>query len=55
MNTLKVIYKNLKASKVSTIFNFIGLITAFSAFILIMLYVWTEYNFDSYHEDADNI
>ena len=55
MNTLKLIYKNLKGSKVSTIFNFIGLITAFSAFILIMLYVWTEYNFDSYHEDAENI
>ena len=55
MNTLKLIYKNLKGSKVSTIFNFIGLITAFSAFILIMLYVWTEYSFDSYHNDADNI
>ena len=55
MNTLKLIYKNLKGSKISTIFNFIGLITAFSAFILIMLYVWTEYNFDSYHEDAENI
>lgn len=55
MNTLKIIYRNLRGSKVSTIFNFVGFITAFTVFILIMLYVWTEYHFDRYHKDADNI
>ena len=55
MRTLKTIFRNLKSSKISTLFNFVGLITAFTAFILIMLYVWTEYSFDTYHKDADNI
>lgn len=55
MRYLKTIIRNLRTSKISTLFNFVGLITAFTAFILIMLYVWTEYNFDTYHEDAENI
>ncbi|MDD2264913.1 MAG: ABC transporter permease [Bacteroidales bacterium] len=55
MRTLKTIFRNLRSSRISTIFDFVGLITAFTAFILIMLYVWTEYSFDSYHHDADNI
>ena len=52
---IKIILKNLKFSKISTIFNFVGLITAFTAFILTMLYVWTEYHFDTYHKGAENI
>lgn len=52
---IKTILRNLKFSKISAIFNFVGLITAFTAFILIMLYVWTEYHFDAYHEGAENI
>lgn len=55
MNILKAIYRNLKVSKVSTTFNFVGLITAFTVFILIMMYVCTEYHFDMYHKDANNI
>lgn len=55
MRILKTIFRNLRLSKISTIFNFVGLITAFTAFIIIMLYVWTEYSFDTYHQDADNI
>ena len=52
---VKTAFRNLRKSKVATFFNFVGLITAFTAFILIMIYVWSEYHFDRYHAEAEHI
>jgi len=46
---------NLKRYLFTTTLNLVGLITAFAAFILIMLYVWTEHHFDCYNEYAKDI
>jgi putative ABC transport system permease protein len=56
MNTqLKLVFINLKKSKLTTILNLTGLVSAFAAFILIMLYVWHEYQYDTYNEHFSGI
>ncbi len=55
MNIIKTVFRNIKVYKTSSVFNFIGLITAFTVFVLIMLYVYTEYRFDTYHQDYQDI
>lgn len=55
MNIFKTVCRNIKAYKTSSVFNFIGLITAFTVFVLIMLYVHTEYSFDTYHQGYKDI
>ena len=45
----------LKRFKTSSILNILGLSVAFAAFIAIMIQVSFEYNFDSYHPNADRI
>ncbi len=55
MNFFKTVCRNIKAYKTASVFNFIGLITAFTVFVLIMLYVHTEYRFDTYHQDYKDI
>ncbi len=52
---LKIIFANFKKSKFTFLLNIVGLTCAFTSFILIMMYVWTEYNFDQYHTDAEDI
>ncbi len=52
---LKIIFANLKKSKFTFFLNIVGLTCAFTAFTLIMMYVWTEYHFDQYHADSDQI
>ncbi len=46
---------NLKKSVFATALNLIGLASAFAAFIIIILYVYNEYQFDRYNENAENI
>ncbi len=52
---LKLAVKNLFKAKITSTLNLLGLIMAFTAFIIIALYVWTEYHFDSYHSNADEL
>lgn len=52
---LKFAIGNLKRSSFTTSLNLIGLTTAFTAFILIMLYVWNEYHFDCFNQYVDEI
>lgn len=52
---LKITIGNLKKSAFTSLLNLIGLTCAFSAFILIMLYVWNEYHYDSFQKKADEI
>ncbi len=52
---LKIIIANFKKSKFTFFLNILCLTCAFSAFILIMMYVWTEYHFDQYHANSKDI
>ena len=46
---------NLKKTFFTSLLNVIGLTTAFSAFLLISLYVWNEYRYDGFNEHASEI
>ncbi len=52
---LKLVFSNLKKSRLTTVLNLTGLVSAFTAFILIMLYVWHEYQYDAYNEHSPDI
>lgn len=47
--------RNLKNSSFASVLNLVGLTSAFTAFILIMMYVWKETHFDSFNHNAENI
>jgi putative ABC transport system permease protein len=47
--------RNLKNSSFASVLNLVGLTSAFTAFILIMMYVWKEMHFDSFNHNAENI
>ncbi|MFW6372012.1 MAG: ABC transporter permease, partial [Bacteroidota bacterium] len=52
---LKFAIGNLKKSVFTSALNLIGLASAFAAFIIIMLYVYNEHQFDRYNEHAEDI
>jgi putative ABC transport system permease protein len=52
---LKFAITNLKKSKFTSGLNVVGLTCAFTAFVLIMVYVWNEKNFDTYNQHANEI
>lgn len=56
---MKTIIRNfisvLRRFKMATILNIFGLTVAFSAFMIIMMQVDYDKNFDRFHKDADNI
>ncbi|QGY44682.1 FtsX-like permease family protein [Maribellus comscasis] len=52
---LKFATANLKKSILTTGLNLAGLVSGFAAFILIVLYLWNEYHFDTYNKNAENI
>jgi len=54
-NYLKVALRNIKKQKGYAIINISGLAIGMAACLLILLWVHDELNFDSYHENADNI
>lgn len=54
-NYLKLAYRNLLSQKGNSIINLLGLITGISAFILIVCWIQTEWSFDSFHADKENI
>ncbi|MFC2166063.1 ABC transporter permease [Acidobacteriota bacterium] len=54
-NYLKVALRNIKKQKGYAVINISGLAIGMAACLLILLWVQDELNFDSYHENADNI
>lgn len=55
MNRIKHALINIRQSKFTAFLNLMGLTGAFAAFIVIMLYVSNEYNFDKYNEHFNDI
>ncbi|MCC8155340.1 MAG: hypothetical protein LIP01_14860 [Tannerellaceae bacterium] len=56
---MKTIIRNflsvLKRFKMATVLNILGLTVAFAAFIVILIQVRYEYNFDRHHSNANRI
>ena len=56
---MKTILRNfisvLRRFKMATLLNILGLSVAFSAFMIIMMQVDYDQNFDTFHNEADNI
>jgi len=54
-NYLKIAFRNIVKQKVNSIVNIVGFTISFTAFILIMLYVFYESSFDKFHQNSKNI
>lgn len=54
-NYIKIAFRNLKKDLLFSFINIFGLMTGLAAFILIALYVFDEYTYDSFHDRADSI
>lgn len=54
-NYIKTALRNFSRNIMYSLINLIGLTIGLTASILIMLYVYTELNYDTFHEKADNI
>ncbi len=52
---LKVIYRNILSDKLQSIINIAGLAIGISSFLLILIYVHHELNFDKFHKNRENI
>ncbi len=52
---LKLAWRHLKRYKSLSFINIIGLTLAISAFLMIALYVYDEWSYDRYHEDAEKL
>ena len=55
MHYLKTIFKNFKKSGIVTVFNILGLSVSFAAFLLLSIYLWNEFTFDSFNENYKQI
>ncbi len=55
MNHLKVLYRCLFRQKFSSIINILGLALGIGSFILIAIFVYSESQFDRFHERGENI
>ncbi len=53
-DTWKLLWRNLRKNKLSSILNYIGLTIGFSSVIVIGLYVYTEGMKDAFHKHADD-
>jgi len=54
-NYLKIAYRNITKNKVYSAINILGFAVGLASFILIALYVQYEFNYDTYHINAENI
>jgi putative ABC transport system permease protein len=52
---LKVAFRNLSKQKGLTFINILGLSTGLACFTLFLLYAVNEFNYDRFHQKADNI
>jgi len=55
INYLKIALRNLKKHKGYSFINIAGLAIGMACCILIILYIYSELNYDRYHENADRI
>jgi len=55
INYLKIALRNLKKHKGYSFINIAGLAISMACCILIILYIYSELNYDRYHENADRI
>lgn len=55
VNYIKTAFRNLARIRLHSLINIIGLAIGFLCFIIIMLYINDELNFDRYHTKADRI
>lgn len=51
----KISLKALQRFKTAAILNLLGLALAFTAFLVIVLHTWNEYNYDNYHPNKEHI
>ncbi|HWB90917.1 MAG TPA: ABC transporter permease [Puia sp.] len=54
-SNLKTAWRNLWKNRISSLINIIGLTIGLTSFILIALYIFDEFTFDRFHNDAANI
>jgi putative ABC transport system permease protein len=54
-NYLKSAWRNLLKNKTFSFLNIFGLTIGLTTFLLIALYIFDEFTFDSFHKNADNI
>ncbi|MFQ5650883.1 MAG: ABC transporter permease [bacterium] len=54
-NYFKVTFRNLSKHKTYSVINLLGLAIGISSFLLILLYVNDELNYDNFHDNADRI
>src|SRR6266571_3986271 len=54
-NYLKIAWRNLIKSKVSSLINIGGLAVGVAVAMLIGLWIWDELSFDKYHQNYDRI
>ena len=54
-NYLKIAWRNLMKSKIFSFINIFGLTVGLTTFLLIALFIFDEFTFDSFHRNADNI
>ena len=50
-----IAWRNIEKNKVYSALNILGLAVGLAVFIVIMLFVRTEFSYDRYHADAPNI
>ncbi|MFC1724974.1 ABC transporter permease [candidate division KSB1 bacterium] len=55
MNYLKITFRNFKSQKGYSFINIAGFAVGIACSILILLWIYDELNYDSYHENADRI
>jgi putative ABC transport system permease protein len=54
-NYFKIAWRNLMKNKTFSFINIFGLTIGLTSFLLIALYIFDEFTFDSFHKNADNI
>ena len=54
-NHFKIAWRNLVKNKVFSFINIFGLTVGLTSFLLIALYIFDEFTFDSFHTNADNV
>jgi len=55
INHFKIAWRNLVKNKVFSFLNIFGLTIGLASFLLIALYIFDEFTFDSFHKNADKI
>ena len=54
-NKIKIAFRHLLKNKTFSIINILGLALGMACCFLTLLYCWHEFNYDTFHEDADQI